>query len=86
MYILEELWWDYEAQNTEIKHSAEYEERLKALCREEDRFQKALPQELKKQFELVTDAEWSLSSVTECEAFVRGLRCGGRLIMDILAP
>ena len=84
MYILEDLWWDYEAQRTDFKHGAEYEERLKALCREEERFEKELPQELKKQFELVTDAEWSLGSVTECEAFIRGVRCGGRLMLDIL--
>ena len=84
MYIAEELWWDYEAQNTENKHNAEYKERLKELCREEELLEAALSEEQKKMFERVSDAEWSLSAVTECEAFVRGLRCGGRLMLDIL--
>ena len=86
MHILEELWWDYEAEKTGNEHSAEYKKRQKALGRAEDRFEAALPPELKKMFEEVTEAEWSLSAETECEAFVRGVRCGGRLILDILSP
>jgi len=86
MYILEDLWWDYEAQKTEDKRSSEHKERLKTLCREEEQLEAVLSDEQKKMFERVSDAEWSLSSVIECEAFIRGLRCGGRLILDILSP
>ena len=85
MYILEELWWDYEAEKTGHEHSTEYKKRQKVLCRAEERFEEALPRELKKQFEEVTEAEWSLCAETECEAFIRGVRCGGKLLLDILA-
>ena len=85
MHILEELWWDYEIEKTGTGHSAEYKERQKALCRAEERFEEVLPQELKKMFEEVTEAEWALSAETECEAFIRGVRCGGKLLLDILS-
>ena len=85
MHILEELWWDYEAEKTGNEHSADYKERQKALCRAEERLEEALPQELKKMFEEVTEAEWALSAETECEAFIRGVRCGGKFMLDLLS-
>ena len=85
MYILEELWWDYEAEKSGTEHSAEYKKRQKALCRAEERFEEVLPPELKKMFEEVEEAEWSLCAETECEAFVSGVRCGGKLMLDLLS-
>lgn len=84
MYLLEDLWWDYEVQQPTVRKSDEYRKKQRVANRLEEQFVEKLTPELKKDFERFCEEDWAMDAVAECEAFIRGLRFAVRFALDIL--
>lgn len=86
MYILEDLWnGDIIPSERVIRTGSQYAQLQKQLVAAEEDFRKELSTEGKKAYEEFCRKQAELSEISECDCFIRGVRVGARLLLDIVA-
>ena len=86
MYILEELWnGNITPSERVIRTGSQYAQLQKQLVAAEDDFRKELSPEGKAAYDTFCRKQAELSEISECDCFIRGVRVGARLLLDIVA-
>ena len=86
MYILEELWnGNVAPADRVIRTGSEYAQLQKQMVAAEDAFRKELSPEGKAAYDTFCRKQAELSEISECDCFIRGVRIGARLLLDIVA-
>ena len=86
MYILEDLWnGDITPSERMIRTGSQYAQLQKQLVAAEEDFRKELSPEGKAAYDTFCRKQAELSEISECDCFVRGVRIGARLLLDIVA-
>lgn len=86
MYILEELWnGDITPSERMIRTGSQYAQLQKQLVAAEEDFRKELSPEGKAAYDTFCRKQAELSEISECDCFIRGVRIGARLLLDIVA-
>ena len=85
MYILEDLWYGNVAPSERmIRTGTQYAKLQKQLVTAEDALQKDLSPEGKKFYEEICRKQTEMVQIAECDSFIRGVRIGARLALDIM--
>ena len=85
MYILEDLWnGNVAPADRVIRTGSEYAQLQKQLVAAEEDFRKELSTEGKKAYDTFCRKQAELSEISECDCFIRGVRVGARLLLDIV--
>ena len=86
MYILEDLWnGDITPSERVIRTGSQYAQLQKQLVAAEEDFRKELSPEGKVAYDTFCRKQAELSEISECDCFIRGVRIGARLLLDIVA-
>ena len=86
MYILEDLWnGDITPSERVIRTGSQYAQLQKQLVAAEEDFRKELSPEGKAAYDAFCRKQAELSEISECDCFIRGVRIGARLLLDIVA-
>ena len=86
MYILEDLWnGDITPSERVIRTGSQYAQLQKQLVAAEEDFRKELSPEGKAAYDTFCRKLAELSEISECDCFIRGVRVGARLLLDIVA-
>ena len=86
MYILEELWnGNITPSERVIRTGSQYAQLQKQLVAAEEDFRKELSPEGKAAYDTFCRKQAELSEISECDCFIRGVRIGARLLLDIVA-
>ena len=86
MYILEELWnGNVAPADRVIRTGSQYAQLQKQLVAAEEDFRKELSPEGKAAYDTFCRKQAELSEISECDCFIRGVRVGARLLLDIVA-
>ena len=86
MYILEDLWnGDITPSERVIRTGSQYAQLQKQLIAAEEDFRKELSPEGKAAYDTLCRKQAELSEISECDCFIRGVRVGARLLLDIVA-
>lgn len=86
MYILEDLWnGDIAPSERLIRTGSQYAQLQKQLVAAEEDFRKELSPEGKAAYDTFCRKQAELSEISECDCFIRGVRVGARLLLDIVA-
>lgn len=86
MYILEDLWnGDITPSERMIRTGSQYAQLQKQLVTAEEDFRKELSPEGKAAYDTFCRKQAELSEISECDCFIRGVRVGARLLLDIVA-
>lgn len=86
MYILEALWnGNITPSERVIRTGSQYAQLQKQLVAAEEDFRKELSPEGKAAFDTFCRKQAELSEISECDCFIRGVRIGARLLLDIVA-
>ena len=86
MYILEELWnGDITPSERVIRTGSQYAQLQKQMVAAEEDFRKELSPEGKAAYDTFCRKQAELSEISECDCFIRGVRIGARLLLDIVA-
>ena len=86
MYILEELWnGNITPSERVIRTGSQYAQLQKQLVAAEEDFRKELSPEGKAAYDIFCRKQAELSEISECDCFIRGVRVGARLLLDIVA-
>jgi hypothetical protein len=86
MYILEDLWnGDITPSERVIRTGSQYAQLQKQLVAAEEDFRKELSPEGKAAYDTFCRKQAELSEISECDCFIRGVRVGARLLLDIVA-
>ena len=86
MYILEDLWnGDITPSERVIRTGSQYAQLQKQLVAAEEDFRKELSPEGKAAYDTFCRKQAELSEISECDCFIRGVRIGARLLLDIVA-
>jgi len=86
MYILEDLWNGNIAPSERvIRTGSQYAQLQKQLVAAEEDFRKELSPEGKAAYDTFCRKQAELSEISECDCFIRGVRIGARLLLDIVA-
>ena len=86
MYILEDLWnGDITPSERVIRTGSQYAQLQKQLVAAEEDFRKELSPEGKTAYDTFCRKQAELSEISECDCFIRGVRVGARLLLDIVA-
>ena len=86
MYILEDLWnGDITPSERVIRTGSQYAQLQKQLVAAEEDFRKELSPEGKAAYDTFCRKQAELSEIAECDCFIRGVRVGARLLLDIVA-
>ena len=86
MYILDELWnGNITPSERVIRTGSQYAQLQKQLVAAEDDFRKELSLEGKAAYDTFCRKQAELSEISECDCFIRGVRIGARLLLDIVA-
>ena len=86
MYILEDLWnGDITPSERMIRTGSQYAQLQKQLVAAEEDFRKELSPEGKAAYDTFCRKQAELSEISECDCFIRGVRVGARLLLDIVA-
>ena len=87
MFVLNDLWWGNIAPSERaVKRGSEYQQasrRAEALA---DELREELPPEGKQAFEAYENEQITLCSISECDAFIKGVRFGVQMMIDTLLP
>ena len=81
--VLEDLWFSCEMQNR-VEQNEEKKELLELIVNYEKKIQKDLTEEQKAQFKKYGDCISDLHCITECEAFIRGIRFATAFLIEAL--
>ena len=85
MYILEDLWnGDITPSERVIRTGSQYAQLQKQLVAAEEDFRKELSPEGKAAYDTFCRKQAELSEISECDCFIRGVRVGARLLLDIV--
>ena len=86
MYILEELWnGNITPSERVIRTGSQYAQLQKQLVAAEEDFRKELSPAGKAAYDTFCRKQAELSEISECDCFIRGVRIGARLLLDIVA-
>lgn len=86
MYILEDLWnGDITPSERVIRTGSQYAQLQKQLVAAEEDFRKELSPAGKAAYDTFCRKQAELSEISECDCFIRGVRVGARLLLDIVA-
>ena len=86
MYILEDLWNGNIAPSERvIRTGSQYAQLHKQLVAAEEDFRKELSPDGKAAYDTFCRKQAELSEISECDCFIRGVRIGARLLLDIVA-
>ena len=86
MYILEDLWnGNITPSERMIRTGSQYAQLQKQLVAAEEDFRKELSPEGKAAYDTFCRKQAELSEISECDCFIRGVRVGARLLLDIVA-
>ena len=86
MYILEDLWnGDITPSERVIRTGSQYAQLQKQLVAAEEDFRKELSPDGKAAYDTFCRKQAELSEISECDCFIRGVRIGARLLLDIVA-
>ena len=86
MYILEDLWnGNITPSERVIRTGSQYAQLQKQLVAAEEDFRKELSPEGKAAYDTFCRKQAELSEISECDCFIRGVRIGARLLLDIVA-
>ena len=86
MYILEDLWNGHiTPSEREIRTGSQYAQLQKQLVAAEEDFRKELSPEGKAAYDTFCRKQAELSEISECDCFIRGVRVGAPLLLDIVA-
>ncbi len=85
MYILEDLWnGDITPSERVIRTGSQYAQLQKQLVAAEEDFRKELSPDGKAAYDTFCRKQAELSEISECDCFIRGVRIGARLLLDIV--
>ena len=86
MYILEDLWnGNITPSERVIRTGSQYAQLQKQLVAAEEDFRKELSPDGKAAYDTFCRKQAELSEISECDCFIRGVRVGARLLLDIVA-
>ena len=86
MYILEALWnGNITPSERVIRTGSQYAQLQKQLVAAEEDFRKELSPDGKAAYDTFCRKQAELSEISECDCFIRGVRIGARLLLDIVA-
>ena len=86
MYILEDLWnGDIPPSERVIRTENQYAQLQKQLVAAEEDFRKELSPDGKAAYDTFCRKQAELYEISECDCFIRGVRIGARLLLDIVA-
>lgn len=85
MYVLEDLWRGKEINGEKLfRHGSRYQEVFHQTVELADQFSKELSNDGMQAFEDYQTATVELRDIAEQDCFIRGVRFGVRLMMDVL--
>ena len=85
MYILEDLWYGNVAPSERrIRTGSQYEKLQKQLVAVEDALREELSPDGKNAYEEICRKQTEMAQIAECDSFIRGVRIGARLALDIM--
>ena len=85
MYILEDLWYGNVAPAERmIRKGSRYSKLQKQLVAAEDALREELSPDGKNAYEKICRNQTELAQIAECDSFIRGVRIGARLVLDIM--
>ena len=85
MYILEDLWYGNVAPSERtIRTGSRYAKLQKQLVAAEDALREELSPDGKNNYEEVCRKQTEMAQIAECDSFIRGVRIGARLALDIM--
>lgn len=85
MYLLEDLWdGTLTPGERAVRKGSPYQELQQASIECIERFRKELSPEGKKALDEYFDKETQLASISEQDAFIKGIRIGARFILDVI--
>ena len=85
MHILEDLWYGNAAPSERtIRTGSRYEKLQKQLVAAEDALREELSPDGKNAYEKICRKQTEMAQIAECDSFIRGVRIGARLVLDIM--
>ena len=85
MYTLEDLWYGNVAPSERmIRTRTQYAKLQKQLVAAEDALREELSPDGKNAYEKICRNQTELAQIAECDSFIRGVRIGARLVLDIM--
>ena len=85
MYILEDLWYGNVAPSERmIRIGTQYAKLQKQLVAAEDALREVLSSDGKNIYEEICRKQTEMAQIAECDSFIRGVRIGARLALDIM--
>lgn len=85
MYILEDLWYGNVAPAERmIRKGSRYAKLQKQLVAAEDALREVLSSDGKNIYEEICQKQTEMAQIAECDSFIRGVRIGARLALDIM--
>ena len=85
MYILEDLWYGNVAPAERmIRKGSRYAKLQKQLVAAEDSLREVLTPDGKNIYEEICRKQTEMAQISECDSFIRGVRIGARLALDIM--
>ena len=85
MYILEDLWYGNVAPAERmIRKGSRYSKLQKQLVAAEDALREVLSSDGKNIYEEICRKQTEMAQIAECDSFIRGVRIGARLALDIM--
>ena len=85
MYILEDLWYGNVAPSERmIRIGTQYAKLQKQLVAAEDALREVLSSDGKNIYEEICLKQTEMAQIAECDSFIRGVRIGARLALDIM--
>ena len=84
MHILEDLWYGNVAPaERTIRTGSRYAKLQKQLVAAEDALREELSPDGKNSYAEVCRKQTEMAQIAECDSFIRGVRIGARLVLDI---
>lgn len=85
IHILEKLWYGNVAPSERtIRTGSRYAKLQKQLVAAEDALREELSPDGKNNYEEVCRKQTEMAQIAECDSFIRGVRIGARLVLDIM--
>ena len=85
MYILKDLWYGNVAPAERmIRKGSQYAKLQKQLVAAEDALREVLSSDGKNIYEEICLKQTEMAQIAECDSFIRGVRIGARLALDIM--
>ena len=86
MYMLKDLWYGNVAPAERmIRKGSQYAKLQKQLVAAEDALREMLSLDGKNIYEEICRKQTEMAQIAECDSFIRGVRIGARLALDIMA-